>query len=77
MSRDFLVTSLVALFSAVIMLLTIKLAAAAESATVATPTQSTRHFVEFENSSTSYHAVQDGKKPVSATLVSTQRDGKP
>ncbi len=40
MSRDFLVNGLVALFAAVVMVLGIKLAAADESATAGTPTQS-------------------------------------
>ena len=77
MSRDFLIISFFALFSAAIMLLGIKLAAAAESATVDTPTQSSCQFVEFENSLASYHSARDGKEPISATLVSTKRDEKP
>ncbi len=77
MSRDFLINGLVALFAAVVMLLGIKLAAAAESATVDTPTQSSCQFVEFENSLASNHSARDGKEPISATLVSTKRDGKP
>ncbi len=77
MSRDFLIISFFALFSAVIMLLGIKLAAAAESTTVDTPTQSPCQVVEFENSLTSYGSARYGKEPISATLVSTKRDGKP
>ncbi len=77
MSRDFLINSFVALFAAVVMLLGVKLAAAAESATVDTPTQSSCRFVEFENSLASYHSARDGKEPISATLVSAKRDGKP
>ena len=73
MSRNFLINSLVALFSAVVMLLGIKLAAAAESATVDTPTQTPCQFVEFENSLASYHSALDGKNPISATLVSANR----
>ena len=77
MSRDFLINGLVALFAAVAMLLGIKLAAAAGSVTVDTPTQSSCQFVEFENRLASYHPARDGKDPISATLVSTKRDGKP
>ncbi len=77
MSRDFLINSFVALFSAVVMLLGIKLAAAAESATLDTSTQTPRQFVEFENDLASCRAARDGKEPVCATFVSTQRDGKP
>lgn len=77
MSRDFLINSLVAWFAVVVMLLGIKLAAAAESATVDSPTQSSCQFVEFENSLASYHSARDGKEPTNATMVSTKRDGKP
>ncbi len=57
MSRDSLINSLVALFSAVVMLLGIKLAAAAEPATVDTPTQTPCSFVESGQRVPSYHAV--------------------
>ncbi len=77
MSRDFLINSLVALFSAVVMLLSIKLAAATDLATVDTPTQFSRQVVELDNSLASYRSARDGKQPVSATLVSSKRDGKP
>ena len=77
MTRDFLINSFVVLFAAVVMLLGIKLAAAAGSATVDTPTQSSGQFVEFENSLAPYHSARDGKAPISATLVSANRDGMP
>ena len=73
MSRDFLINSFVALISAVVMLLGIKLATAAESAAVDTPTQSSCQFVEFENNRASYHAARDGKQSISATSVSAKR----
>ena len=77
MSRDFLINCFVALFSAVVMLLGIKLAAATDSATLDTSTQTLCQFFEIENDLASCHAARDGKEPVSAPLVSTQRDGKP
>ncbi len=77
MSRDFLFNSLIALFAAVVMLLGIKLAAAAQSATVDTPTQFSSQVVESENNLTSTHSARDGKQPIGATLVSSKRVGKP
>ncbi len=70
MSREFLINCFVVLFSVVVMLLGIKLAAAAESATVDTPSQTPRPFVEIEYSPASYHSARDGQELIRATLVS-------
>ncbi len=77
MSRDFLLNGLVALFAAVVMLLGIKLAAAADSVRVDTPTRSSCQFVEVEPSTASSRSARDGKEAISATLVSAKRDGNP
>ena len=77
MSGDFLINGLVAVFSAVVMPLSIELAAAAGSATVDTPTQSSRQVIEFDNGVASYRSARDGKQPIGAIQVSTKRDGKP
>ncbi len=61
MSREFIINCFVALFSVVVMLLGIKLAAAAETATVDTPTQSPCHSVEFENSLAPHLWARAGK----------------
>ena len=57
MSRDFFIDSLVALFTAVVMLLGIKLAAAAEPTTVDISTEPPCHVVDSVISAASYHAA--------------------
>ena len=57
MSRNFFINSLVALFAAVVMLLGIKLAAAAEPATVDISAQTPCHFVDPVISAASYHST--------------------
>ncbi len=73
MSRDLFLTCLVAFFSVVVMLLGIKLAAAAEPATVDISSHAPCHVVDSGNRVASYHSAADGKEPVSAPFVTAIR----